>query len=417
MELGMVMQILLAIFLVLILFSHLFDNAKKDKANKLMTIFISLGLAKTVFDIFTWMIEGHPELEMLDSILTAGTFALSMPQLIVLVEYMLELINGSKKNTKNALYFLYVYGVIVTLLPIISIFVPFIFSCTDSIYRIEFFYVPYHFLYVLSMLFIIFILIIHRKVLSKRKKIFFYSYVIIPLICTILETVVDPQVDLVNVGITIETMLIYINIDIERKRLLAEKEEELAKANLVLTINQLQPHFIFNSISSIMAIPETNKKTKDALNDFATYLRVNLNSISSNKLIPFSQELEHIKVYVRLEQLRFGDRINVDYDIKEENFNLPSLTTQVLVENAIKHGIAPKRYGGKVTISTYQEKDCIVIIVDDNGIGFKVDEVETNNHFGLVNIKKRLDLIHGSIIIESEIDNGTKVIVKLPRNR
>ena len=88
-------------------------------------------------------------------------------------------------------------------------------------------------------------------------------------------------------------------------------------------------------------------KAQGALDDFTEYLRHNISSLTETRLIPFEAELKHIQIYLSLEKLRFNDRIQVEYDIKTKNFNVPPLSIQPLVENALKHGVL-KRIEGDI---------------------------------------------------------------------
>ena len=100
---------------------------------------------------------------------------------------------------------------------------------------------------------------------------------------------------------------------------------------------------------------------------FSGYLRTNMDSLTQKKPIPVSKEIEHVKNYVDIEKLRFADRLNVEYEISAENFNVPPLTIQPIVENAIKHGVNQKAEGGTVKIKTYEEGDFNVICSSADG--------------------------------------------------
>ena len=157
------------------------------------------------------------------------------------------------------------------------------------------------------------------------------------------------------------------------------------------------------------------EKAQDAIIDFSKYLRENLDFLTDDNLISFNKELEPVKKYVNLEKLRFQDRINITFDIKESEFLIPSLSLQMIVENAIKHGITKKYEGGTVKISSYKNDNKYYIIVEDDGVGFDVNKVITSNHLGFKNSRERLrHFVNGDLLIESEIGKGTKVTVIIP---
>lgn len=124
---------------------------------------------------------------------------------------------------------------------------------------------------------------------------------------------------------------------------------------------------------------------------------------------------------MKLEKLRFGDRLNIVYDIETKDFFVPSLTIQPLVENAVKHGICEKESGGTLTLRTRVDDGAIVIEIIDDGIGFDMQkEVISNDghiHIGIQNVKDRLEqMAHGSLTIQSVLGKGTTVTVRLTRN-
>lgn len=158
---------------------------------------------------------------------------------------------------------------------------------------------------------------------------------------------------------------------------------------------------------------------RKALASFSTYLRGNLNSLKRKGMIAFSEERKHIEAYLTLEQLRFGELLCVEYDIEVENFLLPVLSVQPLVENAVKHGLGDSEDGGKVIIATREEKDRYVVTVTDDGVGFEPGEVKGNGeHIGIENIRKRLAAVcGGELVIKSEVGRGTEAMVIIFKER
>ena len=195
----------------------------------------------------------------------------------------------------------------------------------------------------------------------------------------------------------------------------AAKESEKAKqADMNIAISQIRPHFLYNSLTAIMAIDGNPPKTIEAIGNFGRYLRNNLNSLNSDNLIMIDRELEHIKNYIYLEKLRFGDKLNIEYDIKCKNIELPPLSIQMLVENGIKHGISKKKNGGTITIKTYEDEKHRYVEVIDNGLGFDVDKVlNSKEHIGLESSKYRLENIGAKLIIESKIGKGTNCLITM----
>ncbi len=194
-------------------------------------------------------------------------------------------------------------------------------------------------------------------------------------------------------------------------------KEQLMDSKVQLMISQIRPHFIYNVLNSInILITQDGPKAQKLVQQFSLYLRRNMNAMENFGLSPFKDELDHIRAYVDIEQVRFP-RIKVIYEIDESNFQVPVLSVEPLVENAIKHGISKKREGGQVTIRAYRSKEYYYIEVKDNGVGFEMDILESGDSksIGIKNIKYRIEtMTKGSLSITSAVDVGTTAIIKLP---
>ena len=198
-------------------------------------------------------------------------------------------------------------------------------------------------------------------------------------------------------------------------------KEELENSRITVMLSQIQPHFLYNSLTSVMDLCDSNpKQAKAAIADFADYLRGNLASLKTENLISFGTELEHIEKYLRLEKLRFMDELEIVYDIHSKDFMLPALSVQPLVENAVKHGVGKKIGGGTVTIHTSETENEYIICVTDDGVGFTDGEYidDGDTHVGLENIRKRLDMmINAKLEIESKKGEGTTACIRIPKRR
>ncbi|MDO4488854.1 MAG: histidine kinase [Eubacteriales bacterium] len=203
-------------------------------------------------------------------------------------------------------------------------------------------------------------------------------------------------------------------------------EEELRDARIKNSVSQMQPHFLYNALASIREIVlDDPEYASDLILDFTTHLRACIKTMSSNDLIPFSKELENIKAYANIEKMRFGDRLNIKYDIRCRDFPIVPLSVQPLVENSIRHGIFEcGAKGGTVTVSAYEENGSNVVTVIDNGAGFDYEKVKQEiengerDSTGLFNTVLRLEKILGAdVTIESSVGNGTTVKITIPNNK
>lgn len=213
-----------------------------------------------------------------------------------------------------------------------------------------------------------------------------------------------------------------VNDSIRTKELEKEKvalNSKLHESRILLMISQIQPHFLYNVLNTIYHLCDKDiDLAKKAVDDFSTYLRNNINSLSTTELISFDTELEHIKTYIELEKIRFGEELEVIYDIKTTSFYLPILSIQPLVENAIKHGVSKKRGGGKVIISSYEDDLNYIIYIKDTGVGYDTYQQydDGKNHIGIQNVMDRLESrVEGKLVIESEIGVGTTATVYIPK--
>jgi LytS/YehU family sensor histidine kinase len=151
---------------------------------------------------------------------------------------------------------------------------------------------------------------------------------------------------------------------------------------------------------------------------FGTYLRQNLDSLDQPNLIPFRKELEHTQVYAEIEQIRFPS-IRLEYDIADDDFSVPPLTVQPLVENAIRHGVRV-RAQGLVEIATASDEKNHFITIRDNGKGFdpQADADPQQSHIGINNVRERIEsMCGGSLHIDSQPDAGTTVTIRIPRGK
>ena len=202
-------------------------------------------------------------------------------------------------------------------------------------------------------------------------------------------------------------------------RVLLRLQDELAQSHMTLLLSQIKPHFLYNTLNSIRTLIRTDPVSADSLvYNFSRFLRNNMQSINADGLIPFTQELEHITSYVKIEETCFP-KLKVVFDIRVRNFFVPPLTIQPLVENAIKHGALKRAVGGCVTISTWENKDSFCIEVCDDGVGFDLEQVlPSSSGHGLQNIIVRLWQLCGATLqIDTQVGHGCMALVKIPKKR
>jgi len=211
---------------------------------------------------------------------------------------------------------------------------------------------------------------------------------------------------------------------------LREKEAELAAL-----ISRMNPHFIYNTLESInmMAIRGGNRDVSDMVTALGTLLRHSIDNY--DRMIPLEAELESIRSYIQIQQLRYGSRIRVVYDIDEElvGVYIPKLILQPLVENAIYHGIGDGE--GTIWIAVAAVDRLLLLIVRDDGAGLQNErlrelrarlsapisiEIEPDKGIALANIAQRIRLLYGDqaeLEIDGALGKGTSVTITIPFNR
>lgn len=194
---------------------------------------------------------------------------------------------------------------------------------------------------------------------------------------------------------------------------LTQKELELSNTNLRLLQNQISPHFIYNALFIIKALIWTDqKKASDAVDDFSSYIRHNIDAMRSNDLIRFSEELEHIKAFLNIENVDNETGLIVEFNTEELDFNIPPLTVEPLVENAVIHGIGTLESGGVITISSKKAEGGYQICVEDNGVGFDVENTALG--VGLESAKTRLEMQCGGKLSFESRPGCTQATVFVP---
>lgn len=261
-----------------------------------------------------------------------------------------------------------------------------------------------------------------------KKKLAVCSFVLFPLLYLIVAIVWDSlNINITNnsIGYIFLLLALYVVFFfdykdskeelMQQKINIAEKEREQVEMKTALMLSQMSPHFLYNSLTAIRNLCKNDPiEAYNSLGNFADYLRLNVDVLENGRMISFEKELEHIKTYLYLEQIRFKDELEIEYDIQFSDFSIPALTIQPIVENAVKHGATMNENGGKVLISSIQTNEGALVCIEDNGPGFDPDSINNDgvNHFGLLNVRRCLEIKNcGYMTIDSKPNIGTKVSI------
>lgn len=218
----------------------------------------------------------------------------------------------------------------------------------------------------------------------------------------------------------------------EEQRARIDLEKSLKVSELKALQSQVNPHFLFNTLNTIarLAMLENAVKTEEVVFALADLLRYSLQKLG--QMVSLREEIYHIMKYLRIQEIRFPDRINAEILISEEimEFRVPIMTLQPLIENAIVHGLEQKIDGGKISITGDVEDNFVSIKVSDNGQGMGEEKVQqvmlmqehTSGHghttgIGIANVYKRLTYQFGPncrFLLESAPQKGTQITIGIP---
>lgn len=198
---------------------------------------------------------------------------------------------------------------------------------------------------------------------------------------------------------------------------LGKLKEMATKAEIKALQTQINPHFLFNALNTIISFVRIDpNKARELIINLSTYLRYNLET--GDNFVDIYRELEQVKAYVEVEKARFGDKLNVVYNIDEElDVKIPSLIIQPIVENSIKHGILIDGNKGTVKIDVKKiENSKVKIAIEDDGIGISEEVIQKvyensmqENKIGISNVNNRLKYIYGKGLTIERLDKGTRI--------
>ena len=257
------------------------------------------------------------------------------------------------------------------------------------------------------------VIILFGSNLRWSRKLVYCFLPLLPLV-SVFESFLIPGLALRMPLIALSLVALYLFTQVQLNQELEQKRYELEQSRIANALARLRPHFIYNVLATIYYLCEQDpKRAQSALEKFSRYLRVNLDQLGQENLIPFGEEVEHIDNYLELEKIRYGERLVLETEIEAEGFLLPAMTLQPIVENAVKHGM--KRDGSRLTIRLCSRQAAGVFIVEvkDDGCGFDPDQIREGH--GLQQVSARLKLIPGAAMeIESRKGVGSRVSLLIP---
>lgn len=388
------------------------EYSNKKMGSKYFLLLQSAVAIALIADMVGWFGEGHPELSVMTLISnTVASFACQ----IAIINFMAYLIASLYANSSAAKYVLIMFHILCAfslLFCIGNAFFGYAFVVNEQghWHRTEIMGMGlvYLFFPILSF-FAIILLTFFAKSSAKINRVAFFIYTIFPVAGVIVDYTFH-GISLTYAGFAVSILVIYTSIYLTRQK-------QLEAQRNALMLSQINPHFVYNTLSTIASMCDISPKQAKYLTiDFSQYLRRNIGTLTSEELIPFEQEMEHVACYLKIEKARFRERLNVIYSTQCKDFSIPPLTVQPLVENAIKHGITKKSSGGTIKISTFEKDTCYIIEIIDDGVGF--DPETTEMHIGIKNVQNRVvAMCRGTVTIKSTMNIGTRVTIEIPKKK
>ena len=376
---------------------------------------IALGSAMFFLEVVAYLNPSLVVLEIAASYLQSLFFVAPFPMLAAYVLYCC-----GESCEKNPLFFsvLALFGVFFILLNVAAFVPPYFYVITpDNQLSLGFAY-PLLIMPVLAMLILIIVGVIRRR--GKLPQYYFRAFLIclIPVTLVVFVHMFTPIYVLVDVSLTIAAYSMYRIIVLGSIEQDLRLRQEIASQRDRIAVLQMRPHFIYNTMMSIYYLCDQDPQlAKQVTLDFTTYLRKNFTAIASEDTIPFSEELEHTRAYLAVEQAQFEDDLFVDYDTPHTQFRVPPLTLQPIVENSVKYGMDPDSGPLHIQIRTRETDAGNEIVVEDNGPGFDSGSND-EPHVALANIEQRLDMMcSGRLSITPREGGGTVVKVTIPQRR
>ncbi len=341
--------------------------------------------------------------------------------------YIVSSMNLESKAIRICLYLSDATSSVFSVFLVLNLITRYFFQMDDAGYLVH--HIGYYSMFSIpaALYYVVSIFAVYRMDMEKKKKYLAILYFLFPagglLVGTVYHSVTVPCA----CGLLV-FLLMYTSLSNRRGEDVIVTEEKLVETvqkekdtEQKILLSQIQPHFIFNTLSVIAALTKKSPElASQVTKDFAAYLNDNLNVISDNPVVPFSQELAHVEKYVNIQKVRFGEELTVLYDIGPREFPVPSLSIQPLVEYAIIHGIIRgKQEAGTVKVSTREDSENYLIVIEDDGIGFDPDKVEHNDgrvHVGFANSRERIQsLVHGRLEVSSVLGQGTVMTICIPK--
>ena len=407
----------LCIFFGLMMYLSLLRAGRFDTMNRRMLYLLFISAAYLFSDGMYWRINGLPWLAVWNHVL--NTVYCLCPIVMVQLFWRLlgEILGSSSSFYRRMTLPMEITGLICVLFILGNIFGGYYFtvSMETGLYARGGAYYAFLVLPILMCVCIVVYILISPMALVDR--LILLAYPVMPILYMAVRGFTP---GFFSLFVFLSLFFFYTNLFVRSENSLLVREKALTESRLRALQLQINPHFLFNTLSSVAGLCESDPPAaQEMVYQLSDYLRDNLVDLTGPATIPFREELTQLEHYLAIERTRFPE-IEVRFDIRAEAFLIPSLTLQPLVENAIKHGIRKRRDSrGVITVTSEAAEDAYIVHILDDGVGFSADEAPADGvHIGIQNVRTRLELLcDGTLEVVSAPGRGTACRIRLPKKR
>ena len=251
---------------------------------------------------------------------------------------------------------------------------------------------------------------------SLRASVGFILGLIFPIMAS-LFAMADSRINVLGFGIILQLLVVFFGYQLDTDREVLQSKAELSEKRISLLMEQIHPHFIYNSLQQITLLCDENAEAvKPAILNFSGYLRKKFQALTGESMIPFTEEMEHVEMYIDLANILPSRHFEVEKHFEVTDFKIPPLTLQPLVENAIQYGIGMSEEGDQIRIGSRLNRGWIEIYVEDDGHGKKtrLPSQKSYKSVGTENVRTRLKLLCNGELSINTSETGTVAVIRIP---
>ena len=414
---GDIVSDLISIVLCNVIFLAVFLDRRDDSANRVFLFLLSIETVLLFSDIQCWVWDGDPDRIMLVTVMNYTSYLCVLAMVTfywVLLRALYKPFGREMARFGRIIAVLAAAGALLILTnPLTGLYFT---IGPDGVYhRSDTFLLS---LIAPNLIGIVEVYCILKFESKPRRKLVFLSYILLSWSAMVVQFF-NYGISLQYISFMFSFVLMYANIYLDRGTELIANEAKMNEQTAAIMVSQIQPHFLYNALTSIMNIKGNPPRTRDAIAEFGSYLRSNLDSLATTNPVPVQREIEHVETYIYLRQLKFGDRLKVNYDIQDTAFFLPPQTIKTIIGAMIEYNLEKENVPLTITLSTKDtERGHVVILHNDSITSMARSYVRDRNNPAIAAMVSRLDfMVGGSLRNVDDSRGGSSVEILIPHHR